>query len=261
MLTKIKDDYAIDFSDSYLQSDTLTVIGFSDIDYKDKRICRKWMGQVSSRAYYPSGRKKWFFKMMFFYHFRIPKVALTLNPEKSGWSYVYYDIDDMELINSTSGGSGDGVWTDFQNAEIHHCKPLRLKDFKTLAAYSIPNADTIEGALDAFALDFDPVSILFIEKYANGKTNYNKATKNYSSYYQHNLHPLVIDILRGSCYLSKEDFENWRKRIINGNADKKAMEILFDYLNMADAYRGKQWHSIPSNIYEAFKRIRRYETC
>lgn len=255
--TEVKPGYFIHYLPEYLNSEEILLKAFSKKDFTSEKIYRKYIGQVSHRAYYPDGRKKWFFHMVFRYEFRIPKKYFELIPEKSGGSYIYYSLGKSLIVNNTSGGSyGTGAWADWQDKEIHRCGLLGKRDFAEILKFAIPNERTLEEAEAPFPLDFDLVTFLFIERYANGKTNYNKATKRYGNFSM-DVHPFVRDMLSEGCWMSKQTLAEWSRALLKGLPGSGIMEMLFEYLTWCDLYRGREIGTIPIEVLEAFNRIRR----
>ncbi len=234
----IRDGYAISYSPEYLEAGSLTVRGFSKIDFPaGPGVARKYLGQVTSRAYYPSGRKKWFYSLMYRYEFVIPKAALSLDPDRSGSSFIHYRLGDLELVNSTSGGGGSSCWVDWQSDTISHCRMLTAGQLRTLEDHAVPSRTTIPEARDPFEIGFDVVTLMVVATYANdGATTYSKATKSYRHFYPHRIHPFVADLLEEGCRMTQQTLDAWGRAIINGTAPPGTLDILHEYLCWMDAY-------------------------
>lgn len=262
-IVTIRPGYEICYTAEYLGTDMLRLCVFSEVDFEHPAVERKYIDQVSSRAYYPSGRKKWFYKMMFRYDFVVPKELFILDREKSDGSYILYKLGNMEIKNNTSGGTGgtNGAWRDLQTESVHHCRIVTKTYLSAIAALAAINEVTIREAERPICVDIDYLPIVFIEKYANGQTNYNKSTKSYSQFYPSGMHPLVQEILGAGCHLSNKALGSIGSAILRRQYPAGTVDILFDYLKWKDMYSGARQHmSIPREVYYAFQRLENIKT-
>jgi len=259
-LTQIRDDYYIKFSPEYTAASAIKIAAFSTKDFPvSPKVARKYLGQVSSRAYYPDGRKKWFYSFMFKYEFFIPKELLILDREKSRLSYIEWGLDGIRIVNSTTGGSGNGKWVDHQGASIHHCMDLKEKEFKVLSEHAVVNEKTEMQAERPFGTDINLRMILFLEKYANGRTNFSKALKSYSKFLANGLHPLVEDILRTGD-LREETRAAWTWNSVEEGQDKEAAAIIADWDRWSELCGPrKELFTIPVEVLKAYRRLRRWK--
>jgi hypothetical protein len=188
---------------------------------------------------------------MFHYELIMPKDRLLLDTEGSGASYIHYDIAGVRIINNTWGGSAG----DHQDERIKHCKRVAKRDFDTLCGAATEPPETLyEGPVE-FELDFDPVAILMIQKYANGQTNYSKTYKRYDRF-RPPQSGLLRSLLECSFHPSRQDGDSIRKAFMAGHYDSKDMDIYMDYLQWRDLYRRDKFRSVPMEIYEAFTDLR-----
>lgn len=286
MITKIKEGYNIVYTDDYLTSDELVLKVFSKKEFgDDERFMRKYLSQISSRAYYPSGAKRWFHKLVWMYELRVPKDMLILNVENCNLSYIHYTVKDtkFKLVNNTSGssGTGDGAMN-IQSSAINHCKYVGVRDMKKLLSIAIKNdAGTINTSENSSAFDGYYPTIMFLAKYAPELTDFNKSNYRYSQYRYSNNH--VIDYVLKRMINTKtiEYLENYKddlisesesfrtaensslvdrriKKINSQCEDERLDEIISDIKSWVEISK-KEWFGIPLELFEAMNLIKNYK--
>ena len=254
---QVRPDYRIVFSEGFAQAENIPVTFFSDLNFDSPKLARKYLGQISTRKYYPNGSKRWFYSLLFRYELLIPKSLLLVDTKKSDLSYIYYSLGGITVINNTSGvsGTGEGGWRDFQGAVINHCRTVKKREFTTLCKIAVTPSGTVLGSHEPFALDFDPVTVLMIEKYAQGLTNYNTTYKSYSRFWANESH-LMTCLLEQGFRLSEESIRDIERGFRVGFYTGSDMDIYMQFREWCDRYRWKSFTSIPMEVYEALHNVR-----
>lgn len=102
------------------------------IDWDHPNIAAKQDRVLYKKAYWPSGRKKWFSQPGRDFMFVIPrnKIELVCSP---GYSYVPVLINGHRYTLNVSGGSGEGGWTDYVGSVVHVGIGRAIQHLKQLA--------------------------------------------------------------------------------------------------------------------------------
>lgn len=258
----IKPEFIVRYDREMLESDFFYVNFFSECDYEeDNRFYRKYLDEISKRRYYKSGRKKWFYKIMWRYVVRIPKEMLEIDAENCLFSYIHYKLrnSNLLLINSTSASTGgpNGSIVAYQGININHCISMKKRDITRLLSFALENEETFNTAASPVHFNGNYSEIMFIAKYAPNATNYNKST-----YHANKMRAELIEnrVARAalSSRVNKESLdylEELEARAPEHFRENQGEEMLEDLRRWKDVQISDH---IPYELYQSLKKISNY---
>lgn len=253
---QIKDHYFIAYMDEWLNQEYIPINFFAKEDFSSSKLFRKYLNDTSRRAYYPDGHKQWFYTLLFHYEVRVKKSDLILNVEKSGYSYIYYNLPNgLEIINSTSGGSniGEEGSCDWQFGDIHHCKKVTKSFLKKISEYAEDNPGEISQSLQPVYFAGNIPQIMFIQKYAQGMTDFNKTYRSCHRFCRSN-DALINDILSDGVVPGK--FVEYEFHAGHSPRYEEIKADMIRWGEMARAINSNECFSLPEELFVAFYDLR-----
>jgi len=178
MRVLVNPNLCVQYNEEVKQSDFFYVNFFSEFHFgESKKFYRKYIDEISKRAYYRGGAKKWFYKLMWRYCVKIPKTALEIDVCGSSFFHLKYRIqgEDLVLTGSDTAFVTDKTGVVYQGININHCIPVKKREFASLLRFAEENEETLIFAEAPIHFNGSYMEIMLLGKYAPDSTNYNKS--------------------------------------------------------------------------------------
>lgn len=254
----LKEGYIVVYEEDYFEQDFVILKFFSEFDFgKNSKIMRKYLSEVSRRAYYKDGSKRWFWKILWMYEVRIPKSELKILPDESYFSYIFYNMNNLEIIHNTSGMTSPDGSLNFQGKTINHCKSIKKREFKKILEVALENEETIYESSTTEYFNGSYGEIMFISKYAPKETNFYKPRYNYTRFlYTEN--SLVNAVLSAGFWKAEETLNEYKTSNPELFKRYNGKEILEDVVKWKNKDTDNM-KTIPFEIKEALEKIVSYK--
>lgn len=290
MITNIKEDYNIKYTDEYLNTETLLLRFFSKSKLPESsKLYRRYIEEITSRKYMPNGGKKWLYSLAYMYEVRIPKKLFEIDVDECSFSYIAYILKgiSVKVVNNTSAGSGydlgDGTTGSItlQTGSVNHCLYVGVRDAKKILSIALNNSDgTInKSEHQTYFTGYYP-EVMFISKYAPESTSFNKSTYTFSRILSTG-NPFIDHVLRygwssKTIKYIKDYIPNIRESVNEWKTDKKVdveayikkheelFEInrgqeIIDDIELWMPKKDETFYGLPVELFDAMQKIKNFK--
>ena len=240
---------------------------FSEVDLPEHPgIFRRYIRDASERVECKNGTSKWRYYMLHWYEIKIPKEMLEIDVEKTKCEFTAFKVKQTgeTLINKATGKEVKDSFINFQNKYINCPSIHKKRDLEKFLKIAHKNEKTIYEADEPVCFKGDYLEVMFLSKYANGKTNYNKYSRNYNRLKVGD-GVLINFILRNGVENAEKIIEEAIEKNENCDYPNKPERIDFLKEMLADVQRwtlekemSADWKTIPQEFFETFRDLKNW---